>query len=214
MGTNTSDVVAEQTGSGLKPSCMEANAQSSIPIVDILLPSDLGDHITMPHVNLSISGYESDSLRTSGLRSPPVRAQEVSTISQLDQPGSLPTRDPTRGRGDRFLDQVEQDPSQGGTYVWRTLTGRRREYPRGESDSDGYRRLHKDQRSPDRGYQGGRPLIEVEGPLEEDILIEVGDPLEEDTLVGDPLMKEEGLLMEEDFLEDKDHQALKDLLGL
>ena len=52
-------------------------------------------------------GYESDSLRTSGLRSPPMRAQEVSTIPQLDKPGSLPTRDPTRGRGDRFSDQVE-----------------------------------------------------------------------------------------------------------
>ena len=67
MGTNTSDVVIEPTGSGLRPSCMEANAQTSIPIVDVLLPSGHGDHITMPHVNLSILGYEPDSLRTSGL---------------------------------------------------------------------------------------------------------------------------------------------------
>ena len=87
MGTNTSDVVIEPTGSGPRPSHMEANAQTSIPIVDILLPSGLGDHIPMPHVNLSISGYEPDSLRTSGLRSPPMRAQEVSTIPQLDGPG-------------------------------------------------------------------------------------------------------------------------------
>ena len=49
--------------------------------------------------------------------------------------------------------------------------------------------------------------MEEEDPLEEDILMEVGDPLEEDTLVEDPLMEEEPL-------EDKDHQALKDLLGL
>ena len=48
IGTNTSDVVIEPTGSGPRPSCMEANAQTSIPIVDILLPSGLGDHITMP----------------------------------------------------------------------------------------------------------------------------------------------------------------------
>ena len=158
MGTNTSDVVIEPTGSGPRPSHMEANAQTSIPIVDVLLPSGLGDHITMPHVNLSISDYEPDTLRTSGLRSPPMRAQEVSTIPQLDGPGSLPTRDPTRGRGDRCLDQVEQDPSQGGTYVWRASTGRRRAYPGGDGDSDGYRRLHRDQRPPDRGgYQGGRP---------------------------------------------------------
>ena len=68
MGTNTSDVVIEPTGSGLRPSHMEANAQTSIPIVDVLLPSGLGDHIIIPHVNLSIMGYEPDSLRTSGIR--------------------------------------------------------------------------------------------------------------------------------------------------
>ena len=146
MGTNTSDVVIELTGSGLRPSCMEPNAQTSIPILDVLLPSGLGNHIPMPHVNLSISGYEPDSLRTSGLRSPPMRAQEVSAIPQLDGPGSLPTRDPTRGRGDRFLEQVEQDPSQGGTYVWRASTCRREECSGGDSDSYGYRRLHGDQR--------------------------------------------------------------------
>ena len=111
MGTKTSDVVIESTGSGLRPSCMEANAQTSIPIVDVLLPSGLGDNTTMPHVNISILGYGPDSLRTSGIRSPPMRAQKVSTITQLDGPGSLPTRDHTRGRRDRFLDQVEQDPS-------------------------------------------------------------------------------------------------------
>ena len=158
MGMNTSDVVIETRGNGPRSSHMEANAQTSIPIVDVLLPSGLGDHITMPHVNLSILGYEPDSLRTSGTRSPPPRAQEVSEISQLDGPGSLPTRDHTRGRGDRFSDQVEQDPSQGGTYVWRASIGRRREYPGGDSDSDGYRRLHRDERPPDRGgYPGGRP---------------------------------------------------------
>ena len=151
MGTNTSDMVIETTGSGPRPLCMEANAQTSIPIVDILLPSGLGDHIPMPHVNLSISGYEPDSLRTSGLRSPPMRAQEVFAIPQLDGPGSLPTQDLTRGRGDRFSDQVEQDLSQGGSYVWRASTGRRREYPGGDSHSNGYRRPHRGQRPPDRG---------------------------------------------------------------
>ena len=63
------------------------------------------------------------------------------------------------------------------------------------------------------------PLAEdtqVEDPLEEDILMEVEDPLtEEDTLAEDPLMEEEGPQIEEDpldLLEDKDNQALKDLL--
>ena len=98
MGTNTSNVVIEPTVSGLRTSHMEANAQTSIPIVDVLLPSGLGDHTAIPHVNLSISGFEPDSLRTSGIRSPPARAQEVYMIPRLDGPGSLPIRDHTRGR--------------------------------------------------------------------------------------------------------------------
>ena len=96
MGTNTSDVVIEPTRSGLRQSNIEANAQTSIPIVDLLLPSGLGDHITIPHVNLSISGCEPDSLRTSGMKSPSMRIQEVSIIPQLDGSGSLPMRDHTR----------------------------------------------------------------------------------------------------------------------
>ena len=151
MGTNTSDVVIEPIGSGLRTSHTEANAQTSIPIVDVLLPFGLGDHIMIPHVNLSISGYEPDSLRTSGIRLPPVRAQDVSMLPQLDGPGSLPIRDHTRGRMGRFCDQIEQDPSQGGTYVQRELAVRRREYPGGGSGSDDNERLHRDQRPPDRG---------------------------------------------------------------
>ena len=98
MGTNTSDVMIEATGSSQRPSCMETNAQPSIPIVDVLLPSGLGDHVPIPHVNLSKLGYESDSLRTSGLRPPSMRTQEGPTIPQLDGPGPLPMTDHTRGR--------------------------------------------------------------------------------------------------------------------
>ena len=117
MGTNTSDVVTEPTGSGPRPSHMKANAQTFIPLVDILLPSGLGDHIPMPHVNPSILGYEPDSLGTSGMRSPSMRTQEVSTIPQLDGPGTLPMRDHTRGRVAGFSSQIGQDSSHGGTYV-------------------------------------------------------------------------------------------------
>ena len=70
MGTNTSDVVVDSTRNRTRTSNIEANVQTSIPLVDVLLPSSLGDHVTIPHVNLSISGYEPDSLRTSGMRSP------------------------------------------------------------------------------------------------------------------------------------------------
>ena len=70
---------------------------------------------------------------------------------------------------------------------------RRREYPEGDSDSDDYRR------PPDRGGCPGG------GPLEEDILMKVGDPGRGGSpdRGGGPM----------DPVEDKDHQALKDLLG-
>ena len=106
MGTNTSDVVIEPTRSGLRTSSMVANVQTSMPIVDVLLPSCLGDHVTILHINISISGYGQDALRTLGMRSPSMRAQEVSAIPQLDGPRSLPMRDHTRGKLGGFSSQV------------------------------------------------------------------------------------------------------------
>ena len=48
IGTNTSDVVVELTRDRTRTSTIEANAQTSIPIVDVLLPSSCGDHATIP----------------------------------------------------------------------------------------------------------------------------------------------------------------------
>ena len=62
IGTNTSDVVVESTRDRTRISNVETNAQTSIPIVDVLLPSGQGDHVMIPHINLSISGYEPDPL--------------------------------------------------------------------------------------------------------------------------------------------------------
>ena len=42
VGTNTSDVVVEPNRDRLRSSIMEANAHTSIPIVDVMLPSWLG----------------------------------------------------------------------------------------------------------------------------------------------------------------------------
>ena len=182
IGTNTSNVIIESTVGPLRTSHMEANTQTSIPTVEVLIPPGLGDNTMIPHVSLSILGYEPDSLRTLGIGSPPVRAWEVSMIPQLDGPGSPPLRVYARGRMGRFLDQIEQDLSQGGTYVQRASAIRRREYPRDGNGNDDYRRLHRDQRPPDRGgYPGGGPPDGGGGPL---------NPME-----------------------DKDHQAFKDLLG-
>ena len=52
-----------------------------------------------------------------------MRAQEVSMIHQLYGLESLHIREHTRGRDGRFLDQIEQDPSQGGTYVLMMVGG-------------------------------------------------------------------------------------------
>ena len=54
IGTNTSDVVIESTRNRTGTSNIEANTQTSIPIVDVLLLSSLGDHVTIP---MSISLY-------------------------------------------------------------------------------------------------------------------------------------------------------------
>ena len=94
MGTNTSDVEVRPHRDGVRTLTMDANAQTSIPIVDVMLPSSGGDHLAIPQVNLSISEYEPDSLRNSHGRSPSRWAQEISIMPQLDGLASLPLRDP------------------------------------------------------------------------------------------------------------------------
>ena len=80
MGTNTLDVEVRPHRDGVRTSTMDANAQTSIPIVDVMLPSGGGDHLAIPQVNLSILGYEPDSLRYSHIRSPSRWAQEISIM--------------------------------------------------------------------------------------------------------------------------------------
>ena len=79
-----------------------------------------------------------------------MQAQEVSTIPQVDGSGSLPMRDPIRWMHE-VSRPVEQDSSQGGTYVQRASMTRRREYPGGDSINDASRRPYRDWRPPDRG---------------------------------------------------------------
>ena len=74
IGTNTSDVVIEPTVGILRTPHIKATTQTSIPTVDVLIPPGIGENALIPHVSLSILDYEPDSLRTSGIRSPPMRA--------------------------------------------------------------------------------------------------------------------------------------------
>ena len=94
VGTNTSDVVVESIESRPRMVNIETNTQQTLPIVDVLIPSNIRDNVNTPNVNLSILGYGPDSMRTSGMRSPPMWAQGVPVIPQLDGPRSLPVRDP------------------------------------------------------------------------------------------------------------------------
>ena len=71
IGTNTSDVVIEPAVGILRTPHIEATTQTSIPTVEVLIPPGIGDKASIPHVSLTISGYETDSLRTSGIRSLP-----------------------------------------------------------------------------------------------------------------------------------------------
>ena len=97
------DVEVRPHRGGVRTLTMDANAQTSIPIVDVMLPSGMGDHLAIPQVNLSISGYEPDSLRKSHGRSPSRQAQEISIMPQLDGLASLQMRDPIGRRVQKDL---------------------------------------------------------------------------------------------------------------
>ena len=88
MGTNKLDVEVRPHRDGARASTLDANAQTSLRIVDVMLPSGGGDQLTIPQINVSISGCEPDSLRDSHIRSLAMRAQEISIIPQLDGPVS------------------------------------------------------------------------------------------------------------------------------
>ena len=130
----------------------------------------------IPHVNLSISGYELDSLRTSHMRSPSMWAQEISIMPQLDEPGSLPMRDPIGRRTHEVSRPAEQESSQGNIYIYKGLP------PLEEENTE---RKTVIMMVLEGHIEIGDPLIE------EDIQTKVGDPLtEKDTLIEDLLEKD------------------------
>ena len=161
MGTNTLDIEVRPHGDGARTLTMDANTQASLTIVDVMLPSGRGDQLAIPQINLSVSGYEPDSLRDSHIRSPSTRAQEISIMPQLDGPASLPRKDPIGRRVQEDSSLVGQGYSQGGTYVQGASISKRREYPEESSDNDNVnKRPYRDQRPPEIGKhcnQSGRP---------------------------------------------------------
>ena len=70
VGINTSDIEVRPHRDGTMTSTLDAYAQASLPIVDVMLPTGGGDHLPIPQINLSILGYEPESMRDSNGRSP------------------------------------------------------------------------------------------------------------------------------------------------
>ena len=90
MGTNTSDVEARPHIDGTRVVTSDANIQTPLPIVNVMIPTSREDPIALPQINLSISGYGPNSLQDSQFGSLDVRAQEVSVLPQVDGPASIP----------------------------------------------------------------------------------------------------------------------------
>ena len=59
---------------------MDANIQTPLPIVDVMIPTSGVDQIALPQINLSILGYGPNLLRDSQLGTSDVRAQEISIL--------------------------------------------------------------------------------------------------------------------------------------
>ena len=132
MGTNTSDIEVRPQRDGARIIDSDNDdVQVSCPHVDVILPSDMNEQMPMPHINLSISRYDPESLRGSYTRTHDTRMQE--TIPQLDGPVSIQSR--SKGRISENM-RIRQESFQ------RTTATHRREYP-GESSYD----THSDGRS-------------------------------------------------------------------
>ena len=69
IGPNISNVVMDPAIATLGLQHVETNTQTVVPPSEVIIPPRFGDNISMPHVSLSISGYEPDPWRSSGMRS-------------------------------------------------------------------------------------------------------------------------------------------------
>ena len=156
MGTNTSDVEAKPHLDGTRVATSDANIQTPLPIVDVMVPTSGEDPIALPQINLSISEYGPNSLQDSQKESLDVRAQEVSVLPQVDGLASVPMRRDVRGRTSESTRIMEWEYSQDGMYLPGTSVSHRREYPGDSSDDN---RSYRGQRPPERGRypsQNGR----------------------------------------------------------
>ena len=195
MGTNTSDVEARPHRDGTRVVTLDANFQTPLLIVNIMIPTSGEDQIALPQINLSISRYGPNSLQDCQFGSLDVRAKEISVLPQVDGPVSIPMRGNVRGRILESTRIMEWEYSKDGTYLPGTSVSHRREYP-GDSSNDN--RSYKGQRHPE---EEGIQIRMGDYPIEGDILIGIEDLLEEeDILEEDPLMVEDPLVVEDPLM--------------
>ena len=107
MGTNTSDVEGRLHIDGTRVVTSEANIQTPLPIVDIMILTSGEDPIALPQINLSISGHGPNSLQDSQFGSLDVRAQKVSVLPQVDGPVSIPRKRDVRERASESTRIIE-----------------------------------------------------------------------------------------------------------
>ena len=80
VGTNTLDIEVTPQRDGSRIMTSEGNMQTSCPLVDVILPTGISKQVPMPHINLSILGYDPESLRSSHVRTQDTGIQEDATI--------------------------------------------------------------------------------------------------------------------------------------
>ena len=144
------------------------NVQVSCPHVDVILPRGMVEQMPMPHINLSITWYDPESLRGLHTRSYDTGMQ---MIPQIDRRVSVQSRSRRRISENVRIKQKS---------IRRTTALHRREYPgKSSDDTHSERRSYRDQGPPERGRyqdQNGRLLDRVENIVEEGIQIKVEDP--------------------------------------
>ena len=87
MGTNTSDIEVRPQRDGTRVIDSDDDYQVSCLLVDVILPTGMNEQVSMPHINLSMSGYVPELLRDSHTRTHDTGIQEM--IPQLDGPVSV-----------------------------------------------------------------------------------------------------------------------------
>ena len=85
-----SDIEVRPQRDGTRVIYSDDDAQVSCPPFNVILPSGMNEQVPIPHINLSISRYDPESLRGSHTGTHSTGIQE--TILQLDSPVSVPSR--------------------------------------------------------------------------------------------------------------------------